>query len=82
MDSNGRSPSRSGSSRLNRQPFNSSRTQSSSETRFELVRGMTEMEWWAVIVAVVAFVAIVCWAEAHLAAWIADLIKEGMDNKW
>lgn len=40
------------------------------------------MEWWAVIVAVVAFVAIVCWAEAHLAAWIADLIKEGMDNKW
>lgn len=42
---------------------------------------MTEMEWWAVIVAVVAFVALVAWVEAWFAAWVSDLIKNGMD-KW
>ncbi len=43
--------------------------------------GMTEMEWWAVIVAVVAFVALVGWVEAWFGAWVADLIKEGM-TRW
>jgi len=42
---------------------------------------MTEMEWWAVIVAVVAFVALVAWVEAWFAAWVSDLIKDGM-KKW
>ena len=42
--------------------------------------GMTEVEWWAVIVAVVAFVALVGWVEAWFGGWVADLIKEGMDS--
>lgn len=42
--------------------------------------GMTEMEWWAVIVAVVAFLALFFWFEAWLGAWIAELIKKGMDS--
>jgi hypothetical protein len=41
---------------------------------------MTEVEWWAVIVAVVAFVALVGWVEAWFGGWVADLIKEGMDS--
>lgn len=38
------------------------------------------MEWWAVIVAVVAFVAFVMWAEMYVASWLAEAIKKGMDQ--
>lgn len=42
---------------------------------------LTEMEWWAVIIAVVAFVAAFTWLQAWFGDWLATAIKEGID-KW
>jgi len=43
--------------------------------------GLTEVQWWAILLLVFGVVAFFAWIEAWFAAWIADLMKEGF-RKW